>query len=262
MTVRTGERADGVAVAGRIFILASTIALAVASIAASLRPRGLGIVASASAWQATLCAAVAIAGMLAIARRSWVLPIATCVFAWAVAAMLVANEVPWSGVESATLVAPAERLLVTVALAAAGGMGVITSAARNALPAFAAGALALFGCVQLLHVADIAELLPRFMPLRNAIPFASGATLLACGIATAFPRSRAMGGWLVAGLFLSWIPLVHAPRLMDRPGSLSEWQFALTALALAGVMLVLTGQATHPLSTRRIGSAISDGELT
>lgn len=94
--------------------------------------------------------------------------------------------------------------------------------------------LVLFGAIHLTHVEAIAGLIPDFVPGAAIWPWITGGVQIVAGIACLAGR----GVWVTAGaialMYLAWLPIVHAPRLLASPESTFEWTFALTALALAG----------------------------
>lgn len=104
-------------------------------------------------------------------------------------------------------------------------------------------ALLFFGAVHLLHRDVIAMLIPDWIPWRAHWPWFTGGVNAVAGLSCLLGRGAAVCTGLVGVMYLSWLPIVHAPRLTEAPDSLFEWTFALTALALAGVGLAVAGRA-------------------
>lgn len=146
-------------------------------------------------------------------------------------------------------VEPSEALVIALAI----GVGNFGSVARwqsEVLAAAIAAMLILFGAIHLMEAAALSGLVPSWIPARQFVPYLTGAILVAAGVAIPVRRFRRTAALAVALLFLSWLPLLHAERLLADPGSLFEWRFALTALALAGALLIVAGPRSH--STKRI----------
>ncbi len=113
--------------------------------------------------------------------------------------------------------------------------------------AAATAMLLLFGAVHLTQAPMIASLIPAVLPFREAMPLLSGTVLVLSGLAILVPAARSAGALTVAAMFLAWVPLIHAGRILSDPASLFEWQFALTALTLAGALLAIASQgASRP----------------
>ncbi len=192
-------------------------------------------------------AALLVAGssLAAMAGRglpvSWVGP----GLAWLVLLALGVAEAV-SALSLTAAVEPLEALVILLAIAASLGggrsrqLGVVADAA-------AASMLILFGAVHLLNASAVAELVPSWIPQRQLVPYLTGSFLVAAGLAFASSRVRPLAAKAVALMFLSWLPVVHLERLARDPDSLAEWRFALTALALAGALLIV-GQGRHRLS--------------
>jgi uncharacterized membrane protein len=107
--------------------------------------------------------------------------------------------------------------------------------------------LVLFGAIHLAQREMIASLIPDWIAFGAYWPLVTGTLSVVAGLACLTGRGVPFGAGAVALMYLSWLPLVHAPRLFVDAASLFEWTFALTALALAGVALAISGRA----ATRR-----------
>jgi uncharacterized membrane protein len=105
--------------------------------------------------------------------------------------------------------------------------------------------LVLFGAIHLTQRDLIATLIPDWIPVRSYWPWLTGGVSVAAGLACLAGRGTTLGAGAIAFMYLAWLPLVHAPRLLGAPGSLFEWTFALTALALAGVAFAVAARAAR-----------------
>ncbi len=94
--------------------------------------------------------------------------------------------------------------------------------------------LLVFGGVHLLHPAIVASLLPGWFPVPGIWPYVTGAIQIAAGVAVITGFRATVAAFAIGLMWLSWIPLVHLPRLIAAPDSGFEWTFMITALALAG----------------------------
>lgn len=138
-------------------------------------------------------------------------------------------------------VAPAEALTLACAAAAVafdtGSIGARQS--RAALQGAVSVMLLLFGYIHATEAATIAGLIPAWFPLPAVAPYATATVMMLAGAALWIPRAMPAAICGVAAMFVSWLPVVHAPRLAAAPADVGEWAFAAMALALAGSLLVL-----------------------
>jgi uncharacterized membrane protein len=173
-----------------------------------------------------------LAAIVAARRRGW---------AWLLALYwltILALSLPFDGaaiVRPTAWVAPAEAALLALAAAAAGSAVI---GLRRVLPIAAAMLLLLFGGIHLSQGPAIAALTPAWLPMRSVAPYASGLLQIAAGLWLAVRPSRGPA-WTMAAMYLSWLPLIHLPRLLAEPDA-GEWRFAAMALALAGALILST----------------------
>lgn len=134
-------------------------------------------------------------------------------------------------------VGPAECLF----LATAAMSGAASRKLGLPLAGAAAVMLVLFGTIHLVHSDAIASLVPPFVPYPDRVPFATGALMVAAGMAMPWRRARRPFVLAVALMFAAWVPLVHGARLAASPTDTFEWQFALMAVALAAGLVFVAG---------------------
>ncbi len=101
--------------------------------------------------------------------------------------------------------------------------------------------LLLFGAVHLTYPAAIAGLLPETFPLRDVWPWITGPVQILAGLAIAVRVMPGLAAAVVSTMFLAWVAVLHAPRLMQAPSDPFEWTFALTALVLAAAVWLAGG---------------------
>lgn len=100
-----------------------------------------------------------------------------------------------------------------------------------------ASALLFFGFVHLSNPAGIGGLIPQWISGAEYWPYVTGLLLVAAGIGMLTRKLSSASAMMIAAMFSSWIIVLHLERLLLEPNSMFEWNFALTALALAGAVL-------------------------
>jgi hypothetical protein len=98
--------------------------------------------------------------------------------------------------------------------------------------------LLIFGAIHLIEHATITTLIPTWIPVRNLWPFLTGLLQVAAGAALLGKVLVRPASLIIAAMFAAWLPIVHAGRIVASP-NLFEWSFALTALALVAVALMV-----------------------
>lgn len=186
----------------------------------------------------SLMTAGAAAISLAVPRRKS--PLALVTLCWCAAAALDTVVLVSSSRSLIGLVATVECIVMSVALWCSTAGIANRRKVANAAVGCASAALLLFGFVHLTRAADISSLLPAGTPPGAALPFISGSLLIACGIGIAWMRTRQIALLFAALMFVSWIPIVHIPRILSQPSSAFEWQFVSLALALSGALLSIS----------------------
>lgn len=92
----------------------------------------------------------------------------------------------------------------------------------------------LFGAIHTLHPQMVSELLPSWFPLPRLWPYLTGPVQIGLGVMMLVGFRAYVAAFVLGLMWLSWVPLVHIPRLIASPGVAFEWTFMLTALTLAG----------------------------
>jgi uncharacterized membrane protein len=144
---------------------------------------------------------------------------------------------------------PFAELTVFMAVALAGVSGRPGDAAILR-PCFGS-ALILFGAVHVIYRDAISSMIPGWIPWVEAWPWFTGSIQLFAGIAVLWGRGSTVAATVIAFIYLSWLPLVHIPRLIGEPGNPQELTFALVAVALAGCSILIgyaRGAASEPCS--------------
>lgn len=108
---------------------------------------------------------------------------------------------------------------------------------------FYAAPLAVFGAEHLTDAADIAQLIPTWMPARLFWAYFVGVALIAAGLAISAKRYLRLTGSMVALMFFLFVAMMHIPGVVEHPRDRFFWailfrdsSFGAGALALAGAM--------------------------
>ena len=194
-------------------------------------------------WQAWLCWLVTALAALGAFARFRALVIRALMFVLLAAFFATSLAAAQGAFDLASLVAPAECLVIGLATGALGERPGQPSIYSRALTGCTAAALLLFGVIHLVHAGDIAAIVPAWLPARAYVPYATGTILFLGGAGLILTRARGAAARLVAIMFVAWLPIVHVPRIAARPLDPFEWQFALMALALAASLFVIAALA-------------------
>ena len=152
------------------------------------------------------------------------------------------------------------------ALCLCGGAFVLASAARSKRvypplveraiaagnPIFAAPLL-VFGAQHFLYSRFISTLIPEWIPGRPLWPGFVGAAFVAAALSIGLDVKRTLGAALLSAMLLSWVFIVHLPRIAAAPEKVDEWTSGLVALAVGGAALVVAA-----VSARRSRAPAAD----
>ncbi len=96
-----------------------------------------------------------------------------------------------------------------------------------------------FGVDHFLALDLIASLVPKWMPAHVFFAAATGLALIGAGVSIV---TKWMGGWVSLALgtmFLLWVVVLHAPRVLAAPQNPDELSSALIALAMCGASWIV-----------------------
>ena len=111
--------------------------------------------------------------------------------------------------------------------------------------------LIFYGLVHLFEHAAISGMIPGWLPKVIPWPFITGGLLIGSGFSLVIGKAIRPAAIAIAALFFSWILLLHIGRIAAKPESPFEWTFALSALALTGVAVLVAGQEPKACSSER-----------
>jgi uncharacterized membrane protein len=104
-------------------------------------------------------------------------------------------------------------------------------------------ALAVFGIQHFMYPRFIASLIPQWIPGRLFFAWATGAAFVAASVSALLEKYIKLSGSLLCAMLLSWVVVLHIPRILAGPGIETQWSSGFEALAVAGVGLLLAGGA-------------------
>lgn len=207
----------------------------------------IGGLAGAPATSAMEAAMLVANGLVALAsfsilmwsRRCWA-AIAFAATCFGVAALSTAVALPTRTEPTAWVVVAQMLVLSAVGVVHLSRLTQVNvERALRGATAVAAAMCGLFGAIHLLNIEAISSLIPGWIPFRGELPLVTGSILIVAAIALMARASRAIGALVVSGMFVSWILLLHIPRLAAQLAEPSEWSFAAMAIALAGALASL-----------------------
>jgi uncharacterized membrane protein len=106
-------------------------------------------------------------------------------------------------------------------------------------------ALLVVVCVQHFMYAEfISFLIPEWMPARLFLAYFVGVVFLATSISLLTNIQVRLSMMLLAVMFLIWVIILHGPRVVASMDKEPEWSSFFVALAMGGISLVLSGQAS------------------
>jgi uncharacterized membrane protein YphA (DoxX/SURF4 family) len=94
--------------------------------------------------------------------------------------------------------------------------------------------LLVFGAQDLRLAQIVAALFPAWFPAPLNWVYGIGVFFILAALAIIFGRLATIASWLLGFIFLIWLVIVQAPRVVASPHSGSAWTSAIVALALAG----------------------------
>jgi len=138
-------------------------------------------------------------------------------------------------------------------VAAAPGLDKLTALAC----AFFAAPLAAFGAEHLTDAADIAQIIPPWMPARLFWAYFVGVALIAAGLSISLKRSMRLSGSLTALMFFLFVAMMHIPGVVADPRNRISWAIAFRDLSFGSGALALAGAMSPRSSANRGNAAIT-----
>jgi hypothetical protein len=102
-------------------------------------------------------------------------------------------------------------------------------------------ALLILGFQHLYYGEFISSMIPFWIPLKIWCTWITGIALMLGGTSFLFNLKISPASFALSMMILSWIIMLHLPRIISRPGDLYEWIFGFQAMAVATGALTLFG---------------------
>lgn len=102
-------------------------------------------------------------------------------------------------------------------------------------------ALLILGFQHIYYADFISSMIPSWIPLRIVWAWITGIALMASGISFLFNLKISWASLALSMMVLSWIIVLHLPRIISRPQDFYEWIYGFQALAIATSAVTLFG---------------------
>jgi uncharacterized membrane protein YphA (DoxX/SURF4 family) len=99
--------------------------------------------------------------------------------------------------------------------------------------------MVVFGVQHFLYAPFIAFLVPSWIPGHLFWAYFTGSAFIAAGLSIATRIFAPLAATLLGIMFLLWVLVLHAPRVVAQPRNGDEWTSAFVALAFAGGSFIL-----------------------
>jgi uncharacterized membrane protein len=109
-----------------------------------------------------------------------------------------------------------------------------------------AATIIMFGIQHFLYLGFLAGIIPAWIPYHIDWVYATGAAMIAVGLAMIsgiFARPATMA---LAVMFLAWLAVLHIPLIVASPRNLDLWSDALVALGMCGASLLMSTSPRVP----------------
>jgi uncharacterized membrane protein len=93
--------------------------------------------------------------------------------------------------------------------------------------------LVVFGISHFVYSEFTASFIPEWIPGRLFLAYFTGAAHAAAGVALLFNFRATLAAWLECAMMLSFVVLVHVPRVLAHRADRLEWTMLLVAIALS-----------------------------
>ena len=103
------------------------------------------------------------------------------------------------------------------------------------------GSLIVFGVQHVIYGAFVATLIPAWIPGRLFLAYFVGLAFFAAALAIVSGRVAALAATLLGTMFLSWVLVLHAPRVAAALHNGNEWTSLFIALAMSGGAFIVAG---------------------
>jgi uncharacterized membrane protein len=121
--------------------------------------------------------------------------------------------------------------------------------------------LAVFGTEHFTNEADIANIVPRWLPAHAFWVYLVGIALIAAALSITLQIQSPLAATLLGGMFVSFVLLIHIPGIIAQPGNRFFWALGLRDLAFSGGALAHAGSHGTAGRALRVPWLITAGRL-
>ena len=101
--------------------------------------------------------------------------------------------------------------------------------------------LLIFGILHFVYASYIATLIPSWIPAPLFWAYFVGVAFVGTAISLVVNWQRTLSTGLLGLMFLLWVVVLHAPRVIRSPQTEPEWTSLLVALVMSGIAFILAG---------------------
>jgi uncharacterized membrane protein len=112
--------------------------------------------------------------------------------------------------------------------------------------------LIVFGAQHLIYGPFVATLIPGWIPQRLFFAYGVGIAFIAAALSILTGIQARLAATLLGTMFLTWVFILHLPRVLGSPTNGNEWTSILIALAMSGASWIVAG--TLPLEKQQRSS--------
>jgi uncharacterized membrane protein YphA (DoxX/SURF4 family) len=113
-------------------------------------------------------------------------------------------------------------------------------------------ALVVFSIQHFMYADFIATLIPAWMPFRVSWAYFVGVAFMAAAISILSGILSRLSALLLALMFMLWVIMLHAPRVIGSMRIEAEWTSMFIALAMGAISLLLAGKAAGASGRRPV----------
>ena len=105
--------------------------------------------------------------------------------------------------------------------------------------------LTVFGIQHLIYGQFVATLIPSWIPGRLFFAYAVGIAFIAATLSILSGIKARLAATLLGIMFLTWVFILHSPRVMAASTNGNEWTSLLVALAMSGGSWIVAATASN-----------------
>jgi uncharacterized membrane protein len=126
---------------------------------------------------------------------------------------------------------------------------------------FFAITMAVFGTDHLVDAAEIAPLVPSWMPAHLFWIYLVGIALIAAALSIVLKRYAKLAASLLGGMLLVFVVSMHIPNIVAQPGALLFWMTGLRDIAFSGGAFALAGSLSGPALADGVSGLVTLGRF-